>query len=1498
MRKNYLMKSISIILMLLAMMFSCQPVSEDIDSGNSNSNNTNQGGNNDGDNTGGGNENTGGNTEKPQALTLQQIINNTNAGEEIDLSKYKDVTDYSATVNKTLTIKNGSLSNAKLIVTAENVKLEKLEKVSVSTSSRLTINNSKLSDLLIGANSEMSRSGTLSTEMSLAMASITGCEIENVELIGFNSQLNITDVKTKINDIVTSTKAKIILEAGSYEGMKDPTVTDDGELTRIDMTKEKELSVLSIYSNPKKAEYQIGEELDVTGLVVMGTYTASIEVFKSGGWKGEAVDSVTKWEDEKDYTVTCGDFSTAGVKIVTITSNIDTKVKCNFYVYVKDAQNTEIKEPEITDITPKSLGTPKTLYRVGEKLDLSWIQVVGTYNDLEINLAYTSEPANGTTLTTVGETTVTLYYNDEKIAEFPIIVENSFTVKFYDGIDNSKPLYTQKVTAGDGLKLPSSPEREDCIFVGWYYGETKIEAGYVITGDLNLTAKWDKLTTIEVATDEVASTIANLSAGIYKLVAMGEMIPDMLTSIAESMKNNASAEITLDLSGTTGLTEIPQGTFASCMNLTGIVIPNSVTKICWVSFGMCGLTSVVIPDSVTTIEVGVFQNCTSLTNVTIGKGVTEIRDGAFSFTSAIFEVAEENEKFSTSEDGKILYNKDKTVLLAYPTATGDITIPNGVTSIGNAAFAACHRLTNVTIPDSVTSIGNSAFSGCVSMASIVIPNKVTEIKNATFQDCRKLTTITIPDSVTTIGDGVFRECTALIDVTIPKNVTKIGDYAFAACESLERITFADTTTWYYTGNEDYTGGKKIDVTNPRQNATYLAEDYYHEYWYKTDGGSTLTADIMGKGIYTYTLNIDEISGDWGGTPESPTFSMLLLTDEQARMGSFFGISEENPGYQFYTYGNMKIADTSVAGNYSVYGDSTINEETQNYSGISATVSDSTITVTVDLSKIVKTQLKPFWSEKFDAEAITENEYIDFSDYKPYVIALGQDDFDAVNFVMNEWNADIMKMTLKSTSSTEDVLGTGIYSYKLNIKDIFDKWGGSTGSPTFSVVLLTDEQLEACKEAQDFYQATVAKPEYQISWYDHMKIADTSQTGDYVVYGKTPVDDEYQYYDGVAATVTDTIFELFIDMSKIDKTQLWARYNDFASPTQRHITESDFVDLTDYKPYVIALGQEQFDSDNYVFTAWSADVMKMTLVTSFPTDPVKAAPKVLTYYDLKYIAGNATMDETTGWKHVLMDDNSYTFVSLGGDAFKFTSGTWDFQIGGAQITALNTEFELYDGNTYGNITFSDGVLTPGNEYTISLIVRGDNVAYVKVTEVLPEGIGYIAYSDGTISAEYDSAKTAVGVVIEVTDGVATKIVSLTETTAEWSIEEVDTNATSEIDGMANLRAIQSIDGWENKYPAFKWCDDYTDASDNSNWYLPAKDELNQLYNVRYYVNAAIGKITAGGGNATVLDISDNGYYWSSSEYDNQRARWQRFSDGYQNYYGYKSDTNFERAIRAF
>lgn len=47
-----------------------------------------------------------------------------------------------------------------------------------------------------------------------------------------------------------------------------------------------------------------------------------------------------------------------------------------------------------------------------------------------------------------------------------------------------------------------------------------------------------------------------------------------------------------------------------------------------------------------------------------------------------------------------------------------VSIPEGVTSIGSAAFANCNNLASITIPSSVTSIGISAFFRCVQLANI------------------------------------------------------------------------------------------------------------------------------------------------------------------------------------------------------------------------------------------------------------------------------------------------------------------------------------------------------------------------------------------------------------------------------------------------------------------------------------------------------------------------------------------------------------------------------------------------------------------------------------------------------------------------------------------------------------------------------------------------------------------------------------------------------------
>ncbi|MCL2097408.1 MAG: DUF5036 family protein [Bacteroidales bacterium] len=149
----------------------------------------------------------------------------------------------------------------------------------------------------------------------------------------------------------------------------------------------------------------------------------------------------------------------------------------------------------------------------------------------------------------------------------------------------------------------------------------------------------------------------------------------------------------------------------------------------------------------------------------------------------------------------------------------------------------------------------------------------------------------------------------------------------------------------------------------------------------------------------------------------------------------------------------------------------------------------------------------------------------------------------------------------------------------------------------------------------------------------------------------------------------------------------------------------------------------------------------------------------------------------------------------------------------------------------------------------------------------------------------------GIVYQVTgDGMHGMIVSAHETTAtSWSTESITTGSSDMANGMNNMNTIKNIAGWEIRYPAFKWCNDLNTGG-VSGWYLPARDELNALYQNRGAVNITL---TQHGGS----QLSSN-FYWSSSEYVSYNAWAQYFSNGYQAN-TYNKDRPFRvRAVRAF
>lgn len=115
-----------------------------------------------------------------------------------------------------------------------------------------------------------------------------------------------------------------------------------------------------------------------------------------------------------------------------------------------------------------------------------------------------------------------------------------------------------------------------------------------------------------------------------------------------------------------------------------------------------------------------------------------------------------------------------------------LVIEDGITSVGNLAFANFVKLGKVVLPSTVESLGVASFEGCNSLVDIDLPEGLKQLGAECFFECESLESISIPSGVTYLPRSIFQTCKSLKNIDLG-NVKEFGESAFRNCgfESFE-----------------------------------------------------------------------------------------------------------------------------------------------------------------------------------------------------------------------------------------------------------------------------------------------------------------------------------------------------------------------------------------------------------------------------------------------------------------------------------------------------------------------------------------------------------------------------------------------------------------------------------------------------------------------------------------------------------------------------------------
>ena len=192
-----------------------------------------------------------------------------------------------------------------------------------------------------------------------------------------------------------------------------------------------------------------------------------------------------------------------------------------------------------------------------------------------------------------------------------------------------------------------------------------------------------------------------------------------------------------------------------------------------------------------------FANLSNLEKLTLPKSVKTLGSNLFRLTTSLkhVDVEEGNESFA-SVDG-VLFSKDKTKLIYYPSQKNDESYktPKETKELASYSFNKNSYLKRLELNDGLEKIGTFAFADAIKLEEISLPNSLETIERLAFYGNLELKELILPDNVKNFGKHVMNGLPKLKSLTIGNNINSLPSFFLSGVlDSLKEIHIKNKST--------------------------------------------------------------------------------------------------------------------------------------------------------------------------------------------------------------------------------------------------------------------------------------------------------------------------------------------------------------------------------------------------------------------------------------------------------------------------------------------------------------------------------------------------------------------------------------------------------------------------------------------------------------------------------------------------------------------------------